>query len=108
MRKLLFKVTLSHQPVGWDPRDVPRPRVVLTDVDLDLKASASSDAALAVVETLVPMERPLTALRLDLESSVYTTFGRNLTKRSERLRRVTDEAGRTLALVHDYDEALVQ
>jgi hypothetical protein len=108
MRKLLFHVTLSHQPVGWDPRDVPKPRVVLTDVDVDLKASAGSDAVLTVVETLVPMERPLTALRLDLESTVYTTFGRNLTKRSERLRKVTDEAGRTLGFVHDYDQALVQ
>ena len=108
MRKLLFHVTLSHQPVGWDPRDVPTPRVVLTDVDVDLKASAGSDAALTVVETLVPMERPLAALRLDLESTVYTTFGRNLTKRSERLRKVTDEAGRTLAFVHDYDDAHVQ
>jgi hypothetical protein len=108
MRKLLFRVTLSHQPVGWDARDVPRPRVVLTDVDVDLKASAGSDAALTVVETLLPMDRALGALWLNLESTVYTTFGRNLSKRSERLRKVTDEAGRSLVFVHDWDQALVQ
>ncbi len=108
MRKFLFRVMLSHQPIGWDSRDVPKPRVLLTDVDLELKASAGSDASLTIVETLVPVERPLAALRLDLDSTVYTFFGRNLTKRSERLRKVTDEAGRSLVFVHDYDEALVQ
>jgi hypothetical protein len=108
MRKFLFRETLSHQPIGWDSRDVPKPRVLLTDVDLELKASAGSDASLTIVETLVPMDRPLAALRLDLDSTVYTFFGRNLTKRSERLSKVTDEAGRSLVFVHDYDEALVQ
>ena len=108
MRKLLFHVTLSRQPIGWDPRDVPKPRVVLTDVDVDLKASAGSDATLTVAETLLPMDRPLAVLRLDLESTVYTTFGRNLSTRHERLHKVTDESGRALSFVHDYDQALVQ
>ena len=99
---------LSHQPIGKDRRDPPTPRVRpdgrrpgpeglgrqrrLHDGRRDVRADG----------------RPLAVLRLDLDSTVYTFFGRNLTKRSERLRKVTDEAGRSLVFVHDYDEALVQ
>ena len=108
MRQYLFPVVLSDQAVGRDRRDPPAPRVLLTDVDVDLRASAGNSASLTVVETLVPLGRPMAAVRLDLDSRVYTTLGRNLTVRNERLRKVTDEAGRSLAFVHDYDQALIQ
>jgi hypothetical protein len=108
MRKFFFRVILSDQPVGKDRRDPPMPRVVLSDVDLDLRASAGKDASMTVVETLVPIGRPAAALRLNLDSTVYTVVGRNLARRHEHLRKVTDEAGRSLPFVHDYDEALIQ
>jgi aminopeptidase N len=82
--------------------------VVLADVDVDLRASAGKDASLTVVETLVPLGRPMAAVRLDLDSRLYTTFGQNLAVRNERLRKVTDESGRSLPFVHDYDQALIQ
>ena len=63
---------------------------------------------MTVVESLVPIGRPITALRLDLEWTIYTFLGNNLTTRTERLRKVTDEAGRSLAFVHDYDEVVIQ
>jgi aminopeptidase N len=50
----------------------------------------------------------MAAARLSLENTVYTTFGQNLTTRSERLRKVTDESGRELAFDHDRDQLVVQ
>lgn len=107
-RKYLYAHTLSFQPIGRDPRDPPVPRVVLSDVDVDLKASDEDDASLSVLETLVPIGRPLSAVRLKLRSRFYTYFGNNLTTRGERLKRVTDEAGRSLAFVHNEQEVLIQ
>ncbi len=107
-RKYLFPIPLSVQRLARSPKDPPRPRVVLADVNVDLKASDGSTASMTVVETLVPIGRPLAALRLDLESTVYTFFGSNLTTRKERLRKVTDEAGRSLSFGHDNDEAVIQ
>ena len=63
---------------------------------------------MTVVEALVPIGRPLSVLRLNLDSTIYTTFGGNLARRAERLRQVTDEAGRALEFVHGYDETLIQ
>ncbi len=108
LRKNLYSVDLSDQPVGRDRRDPPKPRVVLADVDIDLRASAARDASMTVVETLVPIARPLAVVRLDLESTIYTYLGNHLTRRMERLRKVTDEAGRSLEFVHDHDQALIQ
>ena len=108
MRKFSFSETLSFQAIGRDRRDPPRPRVVLSDLDVDLRASAGTSATMTVVETLVPVGRALSVLRFDLDRTIYTTFGRNLTRRNERLQKVTDEAGRSLPFVHDYDQALIQ
>ncbi len=108
MRKYLFAHALSDQPIGRDPRDPLRPRVVLADVDLDLRVSDGDDASLTAVETLVPVGRPLKILRLALRSRFYTYFGANLTTRNERLRKVTDESGRELAFVHGDQEVLVE
>ena len=108
MKKFLFQTGISAQPVRRDRRDPPTPRVILTDVDLDLRASAGRDASMTVVETLVPIGRPLAVLRLDLDSTIYTSFGQNLSTRRERLRKVTDPAGRSLAFVHAHDEVLIE
>ena len=108
LRKYSYAVAVSDQPIGRNRRDTPPPRVVLTDVDLELRASSGKDASISVVETLVPLGRPLAALRLDLDSTVYAMFGRNLSTRHERVRKVLDEAGKPLPFVHDYDQLLVQ
>jgi len=108
MRKHLYPEYLSVQHVGRDPKDPPTPRVVLADVDVDLRASDADRGALTVVETLIPLGRPMSAVRMELERTVYTTFGNNLTTRTEQLRRVSDEKGRELGFVHDRDQVLVQ
>ncbi len=107
LRKYLWLAPLSLQPVGRDPRDPPRPRFLLTDVDLKLTATAGNDASLTVVETLVPQGRALAAMRFDVDSTVYAMAGANLEARSERVRKVTDESGRELAFDHRMDELVV-
>jgi hypothetical protein len=107
LRKFLWLAPLSYQPIGRDPRDPPAPRFSLTDVDLTLTASSGNDATLVVTETLVPRGRAAQALRFDLDSTIYALAGVNLEARSERVRRVTDEKGRSLAFDHRMDELVV-
>lgn len=106
-RDALFAVPLSHQP-GRDPRNPPAPEFLLTDVDLEVKASDDKDVTLSVVETIVPQVPSLQVLSFDLENTVYTTFGAHLSERHERVEKVTDEQGRPLAFDHANSDLLVQ
>ncbi len=108
LRKYLWLAPLSLQPIGRDPRDPPPARFSLTDVAVELAASAGNDATLTVEETLVPRGRPARALRFDLNSIVYAKAGANLEARAERVRSVTDESGRALAFDHRQDELVVE
>jgi hypothetical protein len=108
LRRFLWLVTLSHQPIGRARREPPAPRFRLTDVDLDLAATAGNDAKLKVVETIVPVGRPAGALRFDLDRTIYAPVGRNLGTRTARATRVTDESGRELAFDHRMDELIVE
>jgi hypothetical protein len=107
LRRYLWLALLSLQPIGRDPRDPPKPRYLLTDVDVRLAASAGNDARLTVIETLVPQGRAARALRFDLDSIVYAQAGSNLEERFERVRKVTDGSGRELAFDHRMDELVV-
>src|SRR5207247_5353360 len=108
MRKFLWPIALSHQPIGRDRRDPPRPLFFLTDVGVDLSASSGRDAKLTVVETIVPLAQKLGALRFDLDRVVYAQSGVNLGTRTERLQKVTDETGRSLAFDHRNDQVVVE
>ncbi len=108
LRKFLWPVALSHQPIGRDARDPAPPRFLLTAVDLDLVATAGNDVALKVAETIVPVGSSLGALRFDLDNVWYAQSGANLGTRAERVRRVTDDAGRALAFDHRNDEIIVE
>ncbi len=108
LRKFLWPVALSHQPIGRDARDPAPPRFLLTAVDVDLAATAGNDAAMTVTETVVPAGAPLNALRFDLVGLWYAASGANLGTRAERVRAVTDESGRSLAFDHRNDEIVVQ
>ncbi len=76
LRKFLWPVALSHQPIGRDARDPAPPRFLLTAVDLDLRATAGNDVSLSVVETVVPVGAALSALRFDLDNIWYAQVGR--------------------------------
>jgi len=108
LRKFLWPVALSHQPVDRDARDPAPPRFLLTSVDLDLTASAGNDATLSVLETFVPIGAPIAALRLDLVGTWYASSGANLATRSEKVRAVTDADGRSLEFDHRGDEIVVR
>ncbi|HEY1433919.1 MAG TPA: M1 family aminopeptidase [Thermoanaerobaculia bacterium] len=108
LRKFLWPVALSHQPIDRDARDPAPPRFLLTAVDVDLTAAGGNEAVMTVTETLVPVGAPLSALRLDLVDTWYAQAGANLGKRGERVRAVTDESGRGLAFDHRGDEIVVQ
>ena len=70
-KKYLWPVTLARSPVGRDRRDPPPPRFLVTDVDLELTASAGNDVKLSVQETIVPMGGPRSVLGFDLDSVAY-------------------------------------
>ena len=108
LRKFLWPVALSHQPIGRDARDPAPPRFLLTAVDLDLRATAGNDVSLSVLETVVPVGAALSALRFDLDDIWYAQVGANLGTRTERVSKVTDDAGRALAFDHRNDEIIVQ
>jgi hypothetical protein len=108
VQDMLFGATLSGQKIGWDRRDPPQPRFVLTDVDLEVKASVNKDVKLSVVETLVPQKASMSVFRFDLDQTVYTTFGAHLATRTEKVAKITDEQGRPLGFWHDHGELLVQ
>ncbi|HTR02834.1 MAG TPA: M1 family aminopeptidase [Thermoanaerobaculia bacterium] len=107
LRKFLWPVALSHQPIDRDARDPAPPRFLLTAVDVDLTATAGNDATMTVEETVVPAGAPLRALRFDLVDVWYAQAGSNLATRSEKVRAVTDGAGRSLAFDHRGDEIVV-
>ena len=56
----------------------------------------------------MPVAAPLSALRFDLDNIWYAQAGANLGTRTERVSRVTDDAGRALAFDHRNDEIIVQ
>ncbi len=107
-KDVLYRETISDQPLGRDRRDPPQPRYLLTDVDVDLHASDGKEARLSAVETFVPIGRSRRVLRLHLNNTLYTGYGIGLAERGQHVTRVTDESGRSLAFWHDYGEILVE
>ena len=87
LRKFLWPVALSHQPVDRDARDPAPPRFLLTSVDVDLAATAGNDAKMTAAETFVPVSAPIAALRLDLVGTWYASSGSNLATRAEKVQR---------------------
>jgi hypothetical protein len=108
LRKFLWPVAISFQPVDRDARDPAPPRFLLTAVDVELEASAGNDARLVVEETFLPVREPIRALRLDLNDTWYAASGANLGTRAEKVVAVTDERGRGLAFDHRGDELVVE
>ena len=90
MRALLFTTVLSDQPIGRDRRDPLVPRYFLTDVDLTLSASAGKDAAMSVLETVMPEGQKQRVFRFGLTSSVFVPVGANALE-STKLRGVLKE-----------------
>ncbi len=108
MRKFLFPVVLSDQPIGRDRRDPLLPLFLLTDVRLELIASDGKDAALAVVETVVPQGRSQSAFRFNLYNTNYARVGAgSLQPRTYRVKSVADESGKPLSYHHQGDEIVV-
>ena len=109
VRSLLFSTVLSDQPIGRDRRDPLVPRYFLTDVDLTLSASAGKDAAMSVLETVMPEGRKQRIFRFGLTSSFFVPVGSNaLESRSFHLRKVSDESGRALLFDHRFGDVAVE
>ncbi len=108
LRRQLFGVTLSEQPIGRDRRDPLPPPFALTDVRVDLTASDGREAALTVLETVVAQGRSRSVLAFSLHNTVYDVSGIGaLRPRSYRVKTVTDEAGKPLPYHHQNGQLLV-
>ena len=109
LKDMLWPITLSEQPVGRDPRDPPKPRFLLTNVDLEIRATAGEEVTITVVETVVPQQRPLGVFRFDLDNGVYATFGAHLgAPKTERVEKITDGEGNPVGWYRGDNELLVQ
>ena len=109
LKDMLVATTLSEQPVGRDPRDPPKARFVLTDVDLEVRGTTGDAVSLLVVETLVPQREPLDVFRFELRNGVFGTLGAHLSgARDERLEKVTDGEGHSVGWYRGDGELLVQ
>jgi hypothetical protein len=109
MRALLFSTVLSNQPIGRDRRDPLVPRYFLTDVDLTLSASDGKDAAMSVLETVMPEGRKQRVFRFGLTSSFFVPVGANaLESRAFHVRKVSDESGRALLFDHRFGDVAVE
>lgn len=106
-RRYLWPVTLSEQPVGRDRRDLLPPRFLLTDVDIQLAASAGNDAKLTVLETIMPVGLRQRVFGFYVRSVAYAQVGASVGTRTERVVGVFDEAGRPLSFRHMNNDLLV-
>ncbi|MEP6995149.1 MAG: M1 family aminopeptidase [Acidobacteriota bacterium] len=106
-RKYLWLGTLSNQPIARDRRDPLPARFLITDVDVDLAASAGNDAKLTVRETIAPVGVRQSILRFDLRTVRYAEVGASVGTRTEHVVRVLDEAGHELAFHHKNNEIVV-
>ena len=106
-KKYLYPVSLSQQPIGRDRRDPLAPRFLLTDVDIQLAASAGNDVKLSVSETIVPRGVRQSVFCFDLSTGRYAQVGTGVENRTERVVAVLDEAGHKLAFHHQGHEILV-
>ena len=108
LRRQLYAVTISEQPIGRDRRDPPQAPFLLTDVRVDLTASDGKDASMTVVETVLPLGAPRSVFAFSLYNTTYAVIGAGiLSPRSYKLQSVKDESGHTLAFHHRNDEVLV-
>ena len=101
----LHTALLSKQAIGRGNRETAPARAFLTDVDVSLVGQMNEEGKLTVTETIVPQKRPMKALRFDLNKTIYLESESR--DRHFNLQSVTDEQGRKLPFVHEYDELLV-
>ncbi|MEO8191744.1 MAG: M1 family aminopeptidase [Acidobacteriota bacterium] len=107
IRRSLYPVVLSDQPIGRDRRDpLPAP-FVLSDVRVDLTAPGGETAELVVHETLVPQRRSVAVLQFHLTSVSYESGFAAINRHPHRVRAVLDESGKRLAFHHEHGDLLV-
>jgi len=99
---------ISRQPIGWDYRAPKAPRFVLTDLDLELVASAGTAARMTIRETYLPLEDGLQALDLDFNTRLEGINHTGSTKIQQVIvRAVKDASGQNLAFEHSSQGILV-
>lgn len=103
-REALWPVVLSEQLIGYDRRQFVDPDYLLFGLDYTLTASGGNEAALSVVETIVPRGRPQSVYRFNQSSNFYDD---NRKMRQFNVRKVTDARGTPLSFVHREGELLV-
>jgi len=101
-------VQLSRQMEGWDYRHPRNPRIVLTNVELDLTAPKQGSPTLKVTETFRPMEDGLQAIDLELYSyRAESNASGAWVKNSIQLLAVRDAQGQALEFDHRDHRVMV-
>jgi hypothetical protein len=98
-------ITLSKQPVGYDPRAGSVPiRYSIRDLDVDVRTADNLNAELKVKETVVPILDGLQVLGFNLLTDVTSPTERHELK----IKRITDGTGAELGFSHQQDRLLVR
>ncbi|MDQ3282144.1 MAG: hypothetical protein M3Q69_12110 [Acidobacteriota bacterium] len=103
-KNAIFPIELSSLPIGVSRKDFLEPPYILTDLDYTLTASDKSDAALHIVETIVPRGGAQRVFRFRQTSVSYDS---NEKPHHYNVKKVTLDGGVELPFVHDSDELLV-
>ncbi|HEY5611175.1 MAG TPA: M1 family aminopeptidase, partial [Thermoanaerobaculia bacterium] len=104
-RRMLFRVSLSKQPINRSVKEPVPPRFMLVDLDFTLTASDAKDASLVVTETIVPQGAGQRSFRFGLWKTIYFEDGKS--PRQMMVKSVVDAAGRAIPFDHDRDQILV-
>ena len=95
-------VPLSKQTIGWNLRHPISTPFVLTDVDLDVTASANARVRIVATQTFDPVASGQRALNLELIHTKYqASHTGTLISHRYKLLSVMDEKGHSLPFHHD-------
>lgn len=100
-----YLLPLSRQPIGRDPRKTAKPvRFLLNALDVDVRTEDNRQVALAVQETLLPVQDGLRVLPFEFISDIIT----DKDHRHLSVTKVTDEQGNALEFSHHHDHLAIR
>ncbi len=103
LKQGLWPVELSSLPIGISRKEFVEPQYILSNLQYTLTAEAKNDAALSVVETIIPRDGAQRVFRFNQYATVWV----ERSSRHYNVRKVTTEDGKDLSFVHKNDQLII-